>query len=106
MVERLRRLLGGTDATAQAFDDARLAAMLADAGGDLDRALVMGLRELRAEAAKQVDYSIGLERESASQLFDHLNALVSEAEARVEGKARATLPGRIGTTSARVRVSW
>lgn len=105
MIERLRRLLGDTGTT-QAFTDARLAALLTDAGDDLDRALLAGLHELRAEAAKQVSYSVGPDSEQAGQLFDHLTILSAEVAERIADRAGAGGVARIGTVSAPVRVAW
>lgn len=105
MVERLRRLLGDTSAT-PFFTDPRLAALLTDAGDDLDRALLAGLHELRAEASKQVNYSVGPDSESAGQLFDHLTILSDEVAERIANRASAGGVARIGTVSAPVRVAW
>lgn len=105
MIERLRRLLGDTG-TVQAFTDAQLTAMLADAGNDLDRALLAGLNELRAEAAKQVDYGVGPERESASQLFDHLTRLAGETAARIAARTTGAGAGSFGSVALPVSVRW
>ncbi len=105
MLERLRRLLGDTGPV-QAFSEARLVALLVDAGDDLDRALLAGLHELRAEAAKQVSYSVGPDSEQAGQLFDHLTILSAEAAERIANRASVGGVARIGTVSAPVRVSW
>ncbi len=107
MVERLRRLLGDTGPVGQqAFTDARLAALLLDAGNDLDRALLAGLHELRAEASKQVNFTVGPDSESASQLFDHLTILANEVEGRIAARGRGSSVGRFGTVALPVRVSF
>lgn len=105
MIERLRRLLGDTG-TAQAFSDAHLAALLADAGNDLDHALLAGLQELRAEAAKQVSYSVGPDSEQAGQLFDHLTTLSAEVVARIAARSQGSSAGRLGTIAVPVRAAW
>lgn len=106
MVERLRRLLGDTSGTTPFFTDARLAELLADAANDLDRALLAGLQELRAEASKQVSYSVGPDSEQAGQLFDHLTILSNEVAGRIEGRSQGSSAGRIGTVAVPVRVAW
>lgn len=105
MVERLRRLLGDTG-TVQAFTDVRLTALLADAANDLDRALLAGLNELRAEAAKQVNFSVGPESESAGQLFDHLTILSAEVTTRIADRASGGGVARIGTLATPVKVAF
>ncbi len=105
MVERLRRLLGdGGDPPF--FSDARLAALLTDAANDLDRALLAGLHELRAEASKQVSYSVGPDSEQAGQLFDHLTILIAELTERIAARGQVSSAGRLGTVAVPVRVSW
>ncbi len=105
MFERLRRLLGDTG-TVQFFTDARLAALLLDAGDDLDRARLAGLQELRAEASKQVDYSVGPDSESAAQLFDHLTILANEVEGRIAARTVGVGVNRLGTVALPIRVAW
>lgn len=105
MLERLRRLLGdGGDPPF--FSDARLAALLLDAGDDLDRALLAGLQELRAEASKQVDFNVGPDSESAAQLFAHLTILANEVEGRIAGRSQGSSAAWIGTVSAPVKVGF
>lgn len=107
MVERLRRLLGDTGPVGQqAFTDARLAALLTDAGDDLDRALLAGLHELHIEAAKQVNYSVGPDSESASQWFDHLTVLVTKTEARIAARTVGAGVNRLGSVALPVRVGF
>lgn len=105
MIERLRRLLGDAG-DPPAFSDARLAALLADAGDDLDRALLAGLQELRAEAAKQVNYSVGPDREEAGQLFDHLTTLAKKVDGRIAARSQGSSPARLGTIAVPVRVAY
>ncbi len=105
MVERLRRLLGDSGTT-QFFTDPRLAALLLDAGNDLDRALLAGLHELRAEAAKRVDFTIGADSERASQVFDHLTTQINEVTTRIAAVTRTSGSGRIGTLAVPVKVWW
>jgi len=105
MVERLRRLLADTG-TVQAFSDARLTALLTDAGNDLDRALLAGLNELHAEAAKQVNYSVGPDSESASQWFEHLTVLVANTASRIAARTVGSGVSRLGTVALPVRVGF
>lgn len=105
MVERLRRLLGDT-ADPPAFTNTHLAALLTDAGDDFDRALLSGLHELRAEAAKQVSYSVGPDSEQAGQLFDHLTILANEVAARIAARTVGAGVNHLGTVALPVRVGW
>lgn len=105
MVERLRRLLGDT-ADPPAFSDPRLAALLTDAGNDLDRALLAGLHELRAEASKQVDFTIGPDSERAGQLFEHLTTLANEVEGRIAARTVGAGVNRLGSVALPVRVGF
>lgn len=106
MVERLRRLLGDTATTGQAFSDVRLAALLTDAGNDLDRALLAGLQELRAEASKEVSYSVGPDSEQAGELFKNLTILSAEVAARIAARTVGAGVNRLGTVALPVRVSF
>jgi len=105
MVERLRRLLADTG-TVQGFSDTYLTALLTDAANDLDRALLAGLNELHAEAAKQVNYSVGPDSESASQWFDHLTVLVTRTEARIAARTVGAGVNRLGSVALPVRVGF
>lgn len=105
MVERLRRLLADTGPT-PFFTDVRLAALLTDAGDDLDRALLTGLQELRAEASKQVSYSVGPDSEQAGELFKNLTKLSDETAERIAARTQGAGVARIGTVASPVRVAW
>jgi len=105
MVERLRRLLGDTG-TVPFFSDPRLAALLTDAGDDLDRALLAGLHELRAEAAKQVDFTVGPDSEQASQLLKNLTILSNEVTERIAARTVGAGVNRLGTVALPVRVGF
>lgn len=102
--DRLRRRLGDTESLA--FEDADLDLLLTEAGGDVDRALVAGLSQLRAQAAREIDYTVGDDREQASQVFDHLSALLASAQARVAEQTAAVGARTLGTLSTRVAVGW
>jgi len=106
LIDKLRRQLGDTSGTTQFFTDPRLAALLVDAGNDLDRALLAGLHELRAEASKQVDFTIGPDSERAGQLFDHLTILSAEVTERIAAGGQVSSAGRIGTIAVPVRVAF
>jgi len=106
LIDKLRRQLGDTSGTTPFFTDLRLAALLLDAANDLDRALLAGLHELRAEASKQVSYSVGPDSEQAGQLFDHLTILSAEVTERIANRASAGGVARIGTISAPVKVAF
>lgn len=106
LIDKLRRQLGDTSGTVQFFTDVRLAALLTDAGNDLDRALLAGLQELRAEASKQVSYSVGPDSEQAGQLFDHLTILANEVEGRIAARTVGVGVSRLGTVALPVRVGF
>ncbi len=102
-VARLRADLGDGGA-AQAFTDAELGALLDNAGGDHLAALRAGLWQLRALAAKQVDYSDGMVREQARQWFENLGEQLADVDARIAGQGG--MGHSPGTTFARVQAVW
>lgn len=55
------------------------------AGGNYDRAVYYGLRQLLANAAKFHDYTAGQTRQQRSQAFGHLKVLVDLWAAKVAG---------------------
>jgi hypothetical protein len=64
------------------FTDAALNRLYTRAAGDYDATVVYALRQLRQQAAKGIQYTIGQTSFSRQQWFDHLTVLLKEAEAR------------------------
>lgn len=87
-IERLRRGIADTG-SATMFDNAELAALIVEAGGDDAVALVIALRAMIAQAAKLHDYSTDAGDEKKSQIFANLRALLGDAERNVAIKQAA-----------------
>ncbi len=76
----------GDDGTV--FTDAELSRLYARAGGDYDRAVVLALRQLLANAAKLHDYQVAHAMERKSQVFDHVKELLAYHESKLTAAAQ------------------
>jgi hypothetical protein len=88
---RLRRKLG--DATGTVFSDAELNDIYDEADSDFDRTLLISFEEIMYDAAKFNDYTAGQTSERKSQVFDHLQKLVTHLGATRAGKQQVRIVG-------------
>lgn len=96
---RFRRSLSGSETS---MPDEYIDTVFADAESDYDgsvrkvivlAAILQGARELRAAAVRYTDYTQNQTKESLSQIFKHLDSLVTDFKQQLEeASAKDTLP--------------
>lgn len=81
------------EGTPPAFSDTELERLFERADSDYDRAVYLAFRQLRNNAVKLTNYTAGMTTEQRRQVFENLQAVVSDYEREASGNQQARIVG-------------